>query len=214
MWFKELDILHKQNGLATDTSILYNPVLEEELDYFNIRSFYPDALGKAIPQEVFIPDELLHLLKFSNGGLIVNGEREFGYFSLSEIRYYYFAYGFPKWATLFLPIAFNGGGVFYAYDFRIGKDIKVIATSAGDLGYDSSVVLGKTLKEVLSNPVNIEDELSKIYAPPTLSEKEQQRIAIRKELSKLKEDKEKGLIDLKFYLKTKRQLEDDLKKTD
>lgn len=67
-------------------------------------------------------------------------------------------HGFPKWAHYFSPIAFNGGGIFYAYDFRDLTNIKLVAVGAGNLEYESSVIVGKTLDEVLSKNINIEDE--------------------------------------------------------
>ena len=112
-----------------------------------------------MPGSFFLPDELVQLLTYSNGGGIVNGEREFGYFSLDEIRAFYFNYGFPEWAPLFLPVAFNGGGVFYAYDFRDAPRLRIVAASAGNLGYEDAVVLGDTLAETLNRTTNIEDEL-------------------------------------------------------
>lgn len=140
MWYNILTFYSKQEGLKEESKIRFD--------------------GKnSLPNEIYIPEELFELLKFSNGGGIINNDREFGYFSLTEIESFYKEYQFDIYTPLFLPIAFNGGGIFYVYDFRNQIDIKIAAVSSGDLDYESAVIIGKTLKEVLSKTNNIEDEL-------------------------------------------------------
>lgn len=211
MWYKRFYFQQTEKGLEDDINVLYHPFTEKELIQFKIEPYYPEFVGMEIPKEITLPDEYIELLNYSNGGLIVNGEREFGFFPLSGVRDFYFGYGFPKWTPLLLPIAFNGGGKFYAYDYRNLEDVHVIAVSSGDLDYERSVSIGKSLDEVLSQTTNIEDELDKIYERPKLTELEQARIEIHKELAKIKNDKEKGLLDLKSFLLKKRELETRLK---
>jgi hypothetical protein len=213
MWYEKFTFFDKQDGLKeVPTDSYFSKYLtEEEIQlYPDIKKLYPEFLENEnfnIPVELTLRTEHRELLEYSNGGGIINGDREFGYFSLQDIRYYYFAYGFPKWTPYFLPIAFNGGGKFYAYDFRNVEDIQIVAVGAGDLEYESSVVIGRTLYEVLSKTSNIEDELDILYPPPEPTEKEKRITDIYKELVKLKNDKDKGQIDLKSYLQTKRKLE-------
>jgi len=165
MWYDKFIFFDKQEGLTELPGDRYFscPLTEDEIKlHSHIKEFYPDFLIKdkiTIPSEFFLPVELRQLLEYSNGGGIINGAREFGYFSLKNIRYYYFAYGFPKWTPYFLPIAFNGGGIFYAYDFRDLTNIKLVAVGAGNLEYESAVIIGKNLDEILSKNINIEDEL-------------------------------------------------------
>jgi len=167
MWYNKFTFFDKQDGLGElpESGFFSKCLTEEEIRLYPNMQILDN--GKfSIPLEFALTTELRELLEYSNGGGIVNGKREFGYFSLQHIRYYYFSYGFPKYAPYFLPIAFNGGGVFYAYDFRDLLDIKIVAVSAGDLGYESSVVIGKSLEEVLSKTTCIEEELDKLYQRP------------------------------------------------
>ena len=216
MWYNKFTFFDKQDGLKevpTD-SYFFKYLTEEEINlYPDIKKLYPEFLDNdklIIPNELILTIELRELLEYSNGGGIINGDREFGYFSLQDIRYYYFAYGFPKWTPYFLPIAFNGGGKFYAYDFRDLKDIKIVAVSSGDLDYESSVVIGVTLEEVLSKTTNIEDELDLLYQRPKPTENEKRATEIYNELKELENSKNIGQIDLKTYLETKRKLENEI----
>jgi len=216
MWYNKFTFFNKQDGLKElpPNNFFSKYLTEEEINlYPDIKKLYPQFLDNSkfnIPLELSLTNELRELLEYSNGGGIINGEQEFGYFSLQHIRYYYFAYGFPKWTPCFLPIAFNGGGVFYAYDFRNLSDIKIVAVSSGDLDYESSVVIGKNLEEVLSKTTNVEDELGKLYRRPEPTEAEKRMVEIYKELRKLRLDKDKGIIELKYYMLTKRKLENEI----
>ncbi|MDO7138911.1 SMI1/KNR4 family protein [Algibacter lectus] len=217
MWYKKHTFFDKQDGLKEIPNCHYfsRQLTEEEIQLFpDIKKLYPEFLENkelSIPTELTLTTELQELLEYSNGGGIINGDREFGYFSLQDIRYYYFAYGFPKWTPNFLPIAFNGGGKFYAYDFRDLKEIKIVAVGSGDLDYENSVIIGTTLDEVLTKKTNIEDELDKLYPEIKLNEKELRKIEIKQELIRLKNDKVVGAVDLKTYLKKKNELEKKLK---
>lgn len=144
MWYDNYTFYDKQQGLKEQDTIK----IEWKKDF---------------PDEFYLPDELFELLKFSNGGGIINGNREFGYFPLADIKSFYHGYEFPKYAPLFLPIAFNGGGIFYAYDFRNPININIVSVDPGVLTYENSVFHGQTLNEVLSKTINIEDEREILY---------------------------------------------------
>ncbi|MCM0664873.1 SMI1/KNR4 family protein [Flavobacterium tyrosinilyticum] len=189
MWYSKLNFYDKQQSLTEKDSIKFE-------------------WKKMLPDEFYLPKELLELLEFSNGGGIINGDREFGYFSLAEIETFYNEYQFPIYVPLFLPIAFNGGGIFYAYDFRNPININIVAVSSGDLDYESSIIIGKTLNEVLNKTNNIEDELyhsPKIPINNSLIKLTQLRI----QLKEVNENKSK--MNTKEYLLTKRKLEKEIK---
>jgi len=95
-----------------------------------------------------LPSDYLDLLRKSNGGEFTIGDRSIGFFSLREIREYYLNYEFPTYMPEALPFGLNGGGVFYAYDCREDSN-SVIGVHASDLGWESAVVLGDNLEEVL-----------------------------------------------------------------
>ena len=217
MWYNKFDFYDKQIGLAEIVEGNYfskNLTENEILLYPDIQNLYPEFIINKklnIPSELTLQKDHKELLEYSNGGGIINEDREFGYFSIQEIRYYYFAYGFPKWTPYFLPIAFNGGGKFYAYDFRDLLCVKIVAVVAGDLSYESSVIIGKNLNEVLSKTTNIEDELDIIYQKPTITEKDKNMMEVFAKLEILKKNKTDGKIDLKTFLLTKQKLELEIK---
>ena len=167
MWYSKLTFFDKQSGLSETIpdDFFTKPYSESELGVLNdIRKLYPDGSAPEImliEANLRLPDEYIELLKYSNGGGILNGEREFGYFSPAVIREMYVNYGFPFWAPEFLPMAFNGGGKFYAYDFREENQLQIIVVSSGNIGYkeDCWAFLGNTLEEVLNKTTNVENEL-------------------------------------------------------
>ncbi|KMQ65010.1 hypothetical protein ACM46_12495 [Chryseobacterium angstadtii] len=209
MWYHKFTFFDKQTGLSVlpEDHYFSGSLTEEEVKLY---SEFLEFKDKTTLHAFHLPLEFLQLLQYSNGGGIINGQREFGFFSLQEIRYYYLAYGFIKWAPLLLPVALNGGGKFYAYDFRDLKNLKIVAVSSGDLSYENMAYLGGSLEEVLSKTGNIEDELDQLYPSTEPSEKTKRRIEINKELNVLKEEKSKGKIELKLYLQIKRKLEDEI----
>lgn len=220
MWFSKFTFFDKQPGFSAviPEDFFKKPFSKEEFDSFpDIESLYPNGKNGEcfhVPQTLRLPEEYIKLLEYSNGGGIINGEREFGFFPLQEIRLMYINYGFPIWAPAFLPIAFNGGGNFYAYDLRENEGFPIILVPAGNLGYDDDcwVFLGNTLEEVLSKTTNVEEELDILYPEKELSEKELQYKQLRTELRALEENKKKNQIDLKTYLLSKKRIETDLKK--
>jgi len=167
MWFNKFNFFDKLSGLTEPIpkDFFTKSYSESELVILNdIRKLYPEGLAPnivSIPKQLRLPEDYIELLKHSNGGGILNGEREFGYFSLDGIREMYIAYGFPFWAPAFLPVAFNGGGKFYAYDLREEGKFPIVVVSSGNIGYEEDcwAFLGNTMEDVLSNTTNIEDEL-------------------------------------------------------
>lgn len=216
MWYSKYTFFNKEEGLKGEIPDNYflQPYSEEE---FKIVSDYTE--GKAvtdfqIPPYLQLPEEYKQLLEYSNGGGIINGEREFGFFSPEGIREMYISYGFLIWAPDLLPIAFNGGGKFYVYDFRDRQNNpSVLLVPAGSVGDDEDCVfLGNTLDEVLSNTTNVEDESDKLYPQKELSETEKERINLNEQLRDIKQKRELGKMDLKTFLKAKQDIELQMKK--
>ena len=84
--------------------------------------------------------------------------QDFGYFAPAEVVSFYFAYQFWHYAPNLMPVAFNGGGVFYCYDFRqpvLGSP-PLVMNNSGNLGEtdDEIVWAGGTLSEVLSKELD------------------------------------------------------------
>lgn len=168
MWFTEFEFYDKREGLSAlpNSNYLSKPLTEEEKESLKADllktgiTSYVDVDKWFIPKFI-LPQEFIELLQYSNSGGIINKDREFGFFSFEDIRSYYLNYHFPEYTPYFLPIAFDGSGVFYAYDFRDKNNIKIIGVSAGDLDEDSIVFLGTSLKEVLKGTTNLGEELYK-----------------------------------------------------
>ncbi len=167
MWFDKFMFFDRLPGLTEPIpeDFFTKPYSENELEILNnIRKLYAEGTAPdivPITEQLKLPEDYIELLKYSNGGGILNGEREFGYFSLDDIRDMYIGYGFPFWAPAFLPVAFNGGGKFYAYDLREEGKYPIIVVSSGNIDYEEDcwAFLGNTMEDVLSNSTNIEDEL-------------------------------------------------------
>lgn len=141
--------------------VLSNPLSAAEIESLEIlcrNSVKVDFREWKLPNYK-IPSEYIDLLKYSCGGLLCNGNREFGFFGPKEIREYYLNYMFPEYLPEAVPVGLNGGGVFYAYDFRSAENrVPIIATPAGALDWDESILLGYSLEEVFSKSTSIEDE--------------------------------------------------------
>ncbi|RQO67842.1 SMI1/KNR4 family protein [Pedobacter sp. KBW06] len=217
MWYDNLNFYASEPGLngMPENDFFSRPLTEEEIKLFpHLFELHPDFEDPAkfpVPATLYLPADLAGLLTFSNGGAILSGEREFGYFSLQEIRYYYFAYGFPKYLPDFLPIAFNGGGIFYAYDFSKEGTSPIVAVASGNLSEEDTVVLGYSLAEVLSKSHNIEEDLDQLYPVRELSDTEKTHARLRQELKTLNENRTSGQIDLKTFLLTKKRIEAEMK---
>lgn len=217
MWYDKLNFYSREPGLDAipDGDYFSRSLSEEEIRLFpHLLELHPDLQDPVqfpVPAALHLPPDLAGLLTFSNGGAIINGEREFGYFSLQEIRYYYFAYGFPKYLPDFLPVAFNGGGLFYAYDFRTTGTLPIVAVASGNLSEEDTIILGYSLAEVLSKPHNIEEDLDQLYPVLELSDTEKVLARLRQELKTLHEDKNNGKVDLKTFLLTKKRIETEMK---
>ena len=217
MWYDKLNFYSREPGLdrIPESDFFSRSLSQEEIRLFpHLLELHPDFEDPAqfpVPGALHLPADLAGLLTFSDGGAIINREREFGYFSLQEIRYYYFAYGFPKYLPDFLPIAFNGGGIFYAYNFRNEGNLPIVAVASGNLAEEDTVVLGYSLAEVLSKSHNIEEDLDQLFPVLELSDREKAHARLRQELKTLNENKASGKIDLKTFLLTKKRIEAEMK---
>lgn len=151
-----------QGMLSCASSFLGEPLSEyEKIELNNVCGGTDDIdfMRWELPRYV-LPNELVELLKVSNGGLFYNGEREIGVFGLEYIRDYYLRYLFPEFQPGAVPFGFNGGGIFYAYDLRNPSNFPpIIAISSGCLEWGESVVLGHSLEEVFSKSTDIADEM-------------------------------------------------------
>jgi hypothetical protein len=165
MWYEQFTFWETNPGLNEPVAADYfaRPFSALEFDDFpDIDSLYPQGkTTKAfpVPAPLQLPADYQELLVYSNGGVILNGEREFSYFVPEDIRGFYIRYGFPIWAPALLPIGLNGGGIFYAYDFRQPGPPPIVAIAAGNIGYEGAVLLGRNLAEMRRANANISDEL-------------------------------------------------------
>lgn len=79
------------------------------------------ALAGALP-----PASYLDFLRFSNGGTFGSGERRFSsFFEVHTLRGMMLGYGIPEEMPSVFPFAFDGGGVFYAFDMREPPQLRV-----------------------------------------------------------------------------------------
>lgn len=217
MWYNKLKFYCREPGLSTEPErdFFSRPLSEEEIrlnpHIIKLHPEFQDIIQFPIPETLVLPTDLAELLAFSNGGGIINGKREFGYFSLQGIRDFYFSYGFAKYLPYFLPIAFNGGGVFYAYHFGLVGSLPIVAVASGNLFEEDTVVLGHSIAEVLAKSYDIVEDLDQIYPMKEPSDSEKMYAKLYKELNALNEDKNKGKVDLKTFLLAKNRIKAEMK---
>jgi len=109
-----------------------------------------------------LPKSLLNLLSWSDGLWARTGRREFGFLGAAQLREYLLAYHFPEYMPEVLPIALDGGGVFYCLDMRseaVDGEYPVLAASSGDLDFESAVLVSDSLVEACAGSQPIADLL-------------------------------------------------------
>ena len=110
-----------------------------------------DAGRWIIPNGPF-PPSYISLLRWSNGGCFVNGERSFNdVFASHEVRDMLLGYEIPEYMSGAVPIAFDGGGNFYLFDMRrtpVDGEYPIVFTHAGDLGWHDAVHTADTFLDM------------------------------------------------------------------
>ena len=156
MWYQSFEF-YDQHPPATpdDITAFRTPLPEAErtnaLNYLDSYATQLSATGYCLPPHFYIPNELMQLWHYSvHGGITGNGQ-DFGYFSPAETVSYYFGYQFWYYAPNLLPIAFDGGGVFYCYDFGQPGPLIVMKDSGSD---DLGVPVGNSLADVLAQELD------------------------------------------------------------
>ena len=98
-----------------------------------------------------LPSSYLDLLRWSNGGAFLSGDRRFDpLFSSSEVREMLLSYHVPQYMPGSLPFAFDGGGNFYLFDLRepsVEGEYPILFVGAGNLRYEDAVVIARSLAD-------------------------------------------------------------------
>ena len=142
MWYQSFEFYDRHSPATPDDITAFRTPLPEAeranaLNYLEPYSIQLSATGYCLPAHFYIPDELMQLWQYS----------VHGYFSPAETVSYYFGYQFWYYAPDLLPIAFDGGGVFYCYDFGQPGPLIVMKDSGSD---DLGVPVGSSLAAVLA----------------------------------------------------------------
>lgn len=124
MWYDQFPFWEKNPGLTEPAAEDYfaRPFSEQEFAEFPaINSLYRQ--GKMleafpVPPQLRLPAEHQELLAYSNGGVILNGEREFSYFGPEDIRGFYIRYGFPFEPRRCCPLAWMAAASFTPTTFN------------------------------------------------------------------------------------------------
>lgn len=146
-----------------EIAVQINPFRQSTREYM---AWCPVDPTKWTLPECDLPADFKDFLRWSNGGWARTGEREFGFFGIAGIRNYMLWYLFPEYLPGVVPFAFNGGGIFYAFDVRDRPqqgEFPIIAVATGVLDFEYSPVIGTTFVDVCRGTVNIDDIL---YPPP------------------------------------------------
>lgn len=83
----------------------------------------------------YLPSTYLSLMRESNGGDFIYGEREYQFFSIDEVMEYYEAYMFSEFMPFAYPFAMDGCGNFFLFNLRAMDDC-VYTASAGNMGWE------------------------------------------------------------------------------
>lgn len=150
------------DSIAAANAMLRAPFSDDEVSRLSqyLDSDTVSRLPNTSPSIRDLPESYVMLLARSNGGGFTIGEREVAYFDPKTIRDYLVDYQFPIYMPGALPFGLNGGGVFYVFDMRepaVGPDYPILAASSGNLCYDDSPVIARTLNELVTDTRNIED---------------------------------------------------------
>ncbi len=120
-----------------------------------------------------LPESYLSFLRWSNGGHFRNGDRLMHFFPvLNEdvgVRVMMLLYQMPERCPGVLPIAFNGGGIFYELDMRFRSVEGEYGIVANECGHESGPFkLEPTFLEACQSRISIEtlwDEEDEITRP-------------------------------------------------
>lgn len=135
-------ILHADGASEADietfVATIGQPLTPAEWDYINgskLRYQHPERW--IIPNSP-LPSSYLSFLRWSNGGEFRNGDRLLQFFQILDpihgVREMLVAYGVPDTHPGILPFAFNGGGIFYAFDMRYrptNGEYPIVAADSG-----------------------------------------------------------------------------------
>ena len=115
-----------------------NPFPPSDPLYNEYKPFDPTRW--TIPERKF-PESFVQFLRWSNGGNVVNGDREFGMFPPKSIRKYLLCYHIPEYMPGAVPFAFDGGGGFYLFDMRnepVDDEFPIVMSHSGYLGWENN----------------------------------------------------------------------------
>ncbi|MCH8147401.1 MAG: SMI1/KNR4 family protein [Planctomycetes bacterium] len=126
------------NVIEAFLSTVQQPLSDGELAWLN--DIQPEPVRWKIPDDP-IPASYLSFLRWSNGGEFRNGERLLQFLpaldAVHGVRVTMLAYGVPYFKPGILPFAFNGGGIFYAFDMRLkapaSGEFPIVAAECGGL---------------------------------------------------------------------------------
>jgi hypothetical protein len=90
-------------------------------------------------------------LRFSNGGYFESGERGFApFFEVERLRSMMLGYAIPEHMPSVLPFAFDGGGVFCAFDMReppSDGEFPIVAFHASTPWWEEAAFVARTFEE-------------------------------------------------------------------
>jgi hypothetical protein len=182
-WCSVFDSAHTEPGLpeqylADDVieSYLFSPLTDDELCAIRDRQLNPFPANDArhatwrpfdpatwrLPTDRPLPPSYKSFLGWSNGGLFITGEREFGMLKAQELREYMLLYDVPQYMSGAVPFALNGGGCLYLFDVRNPPDASgeypILFAATDNLNYDDSILVARSFPEVCRGRGNPETE--------------------------------------------------------
>ncbi len=98
----------------------------------------------------------LAFLAWSNGGLFIEGDREFAMLGAEELRDYLLTYELPFMMTGTVPVGTDGQGGLYLIDLRNAADSNgeypILHTLADRLTFDDAEPIASAFPDLFTNP--------------------------------------------------------------
>ena len=130
--------------------LIGEPLSKEEITEIESRGL-SDPNHWVVPSRP-LPKSYLSFLAWSNGGIFIEGDREFAMLGAEELREYMLTYELPATMAGSVPFATDGHGGFYLIDMRSepneGGEFPILHAHADRFTYDDAEIVATAFPEL------------------------------------------------------------------